>query len=139
MDGADLFCWLFLSRYRQEYSVMLRDAGALTALSYNRRQTVIFFTHVAADVPDIVILELGLPIGAGKDVIKLFFLTGYAGKVITHRRIPRGRVGTTDTEDTQYLRVYVGHPRQKPDDPMLIVTALGIGYRTAERLSFRQN
>ena len=48
------------------------------------------------------------------------------------------RVGPAHTEDTQYLRVYVGHLRQKieeqPDDPKIIVTEPGIGYRIAERV-----
>jgi len=40
------------------------------------------------------------------------------------------------TEDTQYLRVYIGHIRQKveetPDDPRIIVTESGIGYRIVD-------
>ncbi|MET0536527.1 MAG: winged helix-turn-helix domain-containing protein, partial [Xanthobacteraceae bacterium] len=39
-------------------------------------------------------------------------------------------------QDTQYLRVYVGHLRQKiedkPDDPKIVVTEPGIGYRIME-------
>jgi Transcriptional regulatory protein, C terminal len=44
--------------------------------------------------------------------------------------------GPAHTEDTQYLRVYVGHLRQKieeqPDDPRIIPTEPGIGYRISE-------
>lgn len=40
------------------------------------------------------------------------------------------------TEDTQYLRVYVGQLRRKieehPDDPKIILTEPGIGYRISE-------
>jgi two-component system KDP operon response regulator KdpE len=53
--------------------------------------------------------------------------------VLTHRQIMTAVWGAAHTEDTQYLRVYVGHLRQKleyaPDDPQLILTESGIGYR----------
>ena len=58
-----------------------------------------------------------------------------AGRVVTHRQILASVWGPAHTEDTQYLRVYVGHLRQKiednPDDPRIIVTEPGIGYRIA--------
>jgi two-component system KDP operon response regulator KdpE len=73
-----------------------------------------------------------------KEFELLFFLAGHAGKVITHRQILTAVWGPAHTEDTQYLRVYVGHLRQKieekPDDPKIIVTEPGIGYRIAERV-----
>jgi two-component system, OmpR family, KDP operon response regulator KdpE len=68
-----------------------------------------------------------------KEFELLFFLAGHAGKVITHRQILTAVWGPAHTEDTQYLRVYIGHLRQKieekPDDPRIIVTEPGIGYR----------
>jgi two-component system KDP operon response regulator KdpE len=55
-----------------------------------------------------------------------------AGKVLTHRYILEQIWGSDCTEDTEYLRVYVGHLRRKfGDDPMhpgFIFTASGIGY-----------
>jgi two-component system KDP operon response regulator KdpE len=73
-----------------------------------------------------------------KEFELLFFLAGHAGKVITHRQILTAVWGPAHTEDTQYLRVYIGHLRQKieerPDDPKIIVTEPGIGYRIAERV-----
>ena len=45
-------------------------------------------------------------------------------------------MGPAHAEDTQYLRVYIGQLRQKievdPNDPSVILTELGIGYRIAE-------
>jgi two-component system KDP operon response regulator KdpE len=58
------------------------------------------------------------------------------GKVITHRTLLTAVWGPAQADETQYLRVYIGHLRQKleddPDDPKIIETELGIGYRLVE-------
>lgn len=68
------------------------------------------------------------------DVLSL--LARHAGKIITHRQMLAAVWGPAHIEDTQYLRVYIGQLRQKieqrPDDPRIIVTEPGIGYRIAE-------
>ncbi|HZO47182.1 MAG TPA: winged helix-turn-helix domain-containing protein [Xanthobacteraceae bacterium] len=71
-----------------------------------------------------------------KEFELLSFLARHAGKVLTHRQILTAVWGPAHTEDTQYLRVYIGHLRQKiedrPDDPQIIVTEPGVGYRISE-------
>lgn len=71
-----------------------------------------------------------------KEFELLSFLSKHAGRVLTHRQILTAVWGPAHTEDTQYLRVYVGQLRQKveerPDDPRIILTEPGIGYRIAE-------
>lgn len=71
-----------------------------------------------------------------KEFELLSFLARHAGKVVTHRQILSAVWGAAHTEDTQYLRVYIGQLRQKielhPDDPTVIQTEPGIGYRLAE-------
>jgi two-component system, OmpR family, KDP operon response regulator KdpE len=71
-----------------------------------------------------------------KEFELLSFLARHAGRVVTHRQILTAVWGPAHTEDTQYLRVYVGQLRQKieehPDDPRFILTEPGIGYRIAE-------
>jgi two-component system, OmpR family, KDP operon response regulator KdpE len=66
----------------------------------------------------------------------LSFLARHAGRVVTHKQILTAVWGPAHTEDTQYLRVYVGQLRQKieehADDPRIILTEPGIGYRVAE-------
>jgi two-component system KDP operon response regulator KdpE len=63
-------------------------------------------------------------------------LARHAGKVMTHRQLLTAVWGPAHAQDTQYLRVYIGQLRQKieedPDDPRIILTELGIGYRIAE-------
>ena len=71
-----------------------------------------------------------------KEFELLSFLAKHPGRVLTHRQILTAVWGPAHTEDTQYLRVYIGQLRQKieerPDDPRLILTEPGIGYRIAE-------
>ena len=71
-----------------------------------------------------------------KEFELLSFLAKHAGRVLTHKQILTAVWGPAHTEDTQYLRVYIGQLRQKvedhPDDPHLILTEPGIGYRIAE-------
>ncbi|HVV61683.1 MAG TPA: winged helix-turn-helix domain-containing protein [Pseudolabrys sp.] len=71
-----------------------------------------------------------------KEFELLSFLAKHAGRVVTHKQILAAVWGPAHTEDTQYLRVYIGQLRQKiekePDDPHVILTEPGIGYRVAE-------
>jgi two-component system KDP operon response regulator KdpE len=71
-----------------------------------------------------------------KEFELLSFLAKHAGRVVTHKQILAAVWGPAHTEDTQYLRVYVGQLRQKverePADPRIILTEPGIGYRIAE-------
>jgi two-component system KDP operon response regulator KdpE len=65
------------------------------------------------------------------DLLRL--LVRHAGKVLTHRQILREVWGTGHDDDTHYLRVYIAHLREKieanPEQPELIITELGVGYR----------
>jgi len=71
-----------------------------------------------------------------KEFELLSFLARHAGRVLTHKQILTAVWGPAHTEDTQYLRVYVGQLRQKiedkPDDPQIVLTEPGIGYRVAD-------
>lgn len=71
-----------------------------------------------------------------KEFELLSFLARNAGRVVTHRQILAAVWGAAHTEDTQYLRVYIGQLRQKvetqPDDPQVILTEPGIGYRISD-------
>ena len=58
----------------------------------------------------------------------LRFLTQNADRVVTHRQLLAAVWGPEDVEETQYLRVHVGHLRRKIEDvparPLFIVTEL---------------
>lgn len=57
----------------------------------------------------------------------------HRGKVLTHNQILSEVWGPKSVEHVQYLRVYIGHLRQKletdPNKPRLILTEPGVGYR----------
>lgn len=63
----------------------------------------------------------------------LIFLASNPGRVLTHRQLLLQVWGGRGVENHQYLRVYVGHLRQKIEDnstqPRHILTEIGVGYR----------
>jgi two-component system KDP operon response regulator KdpE len=62
----------------------------------------------------------------------LVFLMEHAGQVLPHSAILKNVWGPEYGEETEYLRVYVGHLRQKvevdPTQPRYLLTERGIGY-----------
>lgn len=64
----------------------------------------------------------------------LAMLVRNAGRVLTHRQLLTAVWGKSHVEDVQYLRVYVGHLRQKlgAQGAQMIGTEAGIGYRLVE-------
>ena len=63
----------------------------------------------------------------------LSLLIANAGKVLTHRHILREVWGPSDVEHHHYVRVYMGHLRQKLEDdpaqPRHLLTETAVGYR----------
>lgn len=63
----------------------------------------------------------------------LIVLASNPGRVLTHRQLLLQVWGGRALENHQYLRVYVGHLRQKieanPAQPQHILTEIGVGYR----------
>lgn len=60
-------------------------------------------------------------------------LVKHAGRVITHRQLLREVWGPQSSDQTQYLRVYMGQLRHKleknPSRPQFLTTEPGVGYR----------
>jgi two-component system, OmpR family, KDP operon response regulator KdpE len=65
------------------------------------------------------------------DLLRFFMVN--CGKMLTHKEILRAVWGAAHSDDTTYLRVYIGQIREKievtPAHPILIKTEPGIGYR----------
>lgn len=68
-----------------------------------------------------------------KEFDVLAILARHAGRLISHKQLLQTVWGAAHVEDTHYLRVVVGHLRDKLGDdaaaPRFIVTEPGVGYR----------
>ena len=69
------------------------------------------------------------------EIIKI--LAQHAGKVLTHKQLLKAVWGNTYSQDTHYIRVYIGQLRRKieenPTQPQYIITESGVGYRLMGR------
>lgn len=63
----------------------------------------------------------------------LSVLVANAGRVLTHRQLPREVWGPSHADQSHYLRIYMGHLRQKleldPAQPKHLLTETAVGYR----------
>ena len=63
----------------------------------------------------------------------LTVLMSNAGRVLTHRQLLREVWGPTHADQSHYLRIYMGHLRQKlqadPAQPRHLLTETAVGYR----------
>ncbi len=63
----------------------------------------------------------------------LAYLIAHSGSVLTHRQLLRNVWGPSHSEDSHYVRVYMGHLRRKleddPSQPQHLLTEAGVGYR----------
>jgi two-component system KDP operon response regulator KdpE len=63
----------------------------------------------------------------------LSVLVAHAGRVLTHRQLLREVWGPAHAEQSHYLRIYMGHLRQKleadPAQPKHLLTETAVGYR----------
>jgi two-component system KDP operon response regulator KdpE len=71
----------------------------------------------------------------GMEYRLLAALIARRGKVMTHRELLREVWGPSHVESSHYLRIYMGHLRQKleadPAQPVFLLTEIGVGYRFA--------
>lgn len=63
----------------------------------------------------------------------LLVLVANVGRVLTHRQLLREVWGPAHSDQSHYLRIYMGHLRQKleadPSQPLHLLTETGVGYR----------
>ncbi len=97
-------------------------------------QQVIEFGQVKIDLVNRQVYKSDVPVHLTPIEYRLLTtLTRFPGKVLTHRELLKAVWGPSHSESSQYLRVYMGHLRQKlevdPALPQHIVTETGVGYR----------
>ena len=95
---------------------------------------IIEFGDVAVDLSRRVVLRAGEEVHLTPIEYRLLStLLGHPGKVLTQRNLLREIWGPSYVESSHYLRVYVGHLRQKleedPTQPKHFLTETGVGYR----------
>ena len=95
---------------------------------------IVEFGTVAVDLSRRVVLRAGEEVHLTPIEYRLLAtLLGHPGKVLTQRNLLREIWGPSYVESSHYLRVYVGHLRQKleddPTQPRHFLTETGVGYR----------
>jgi len=96
--------------------------------------TVVVFGDVQVDLARRAVTRAAVPVHLTQIEYRLLcLLIANPGKVLTHRTLLREVWGPSYVESSHYLRVYVGHLRQKleadPAQPQHIRTETGVGYR----------
>jgi len=114
-----------LARLRAALRHRLQEQGAEPNLA---------FGPVAVDLAHRVVTRDGQEVKLSpREYDLLRQLVIHAGKVLTHQHLLREVWGPAHTQDTQYLRVYIGQLRQKleadPTHPQYLLTEPGVGYR----------
>uniref|UniRef100_Q47A45 Response regulator receiver:Transcriptional regulatory protein, C-terminal n=1 Tax=Dechloromonas aromatica (strain RCB) TaxID=159087 RepID=Q47A45_DECAR len=95
---------------------------------------VIEFGNVLVDMSRRLVTRDGEPVHLTPIEYRLLSaLLAHPGKVLTQRNLLREIWGPSFIESSHYLRVYVGHLRQKleddPTQPTHLLTETGVGYR----------
>jgi two-component system KDP operon response regulator KdpE len=95
---------------------------------------VVSFGEVEVDLSRRVVTRGGQPVHLTPIEYRLLCaLLAGTGKVMTQRHLLREVWGAASVESGHYLRVYVGHLRQKleddPTQPRHLLTETGVGYR----------
>lgn len=92
------------------------------------------FGEVEVDLIRHMVSRHGMPVHLTPIEYRLLcVMLANAGKVMTHRLLLRDVWGPSFVESNHYLRIYVGHLRQKleqdPAQPRHFLTETGVGYR----------
>jgi two-component system KDP operon response regulator KdpE len=97
-------------------------------------QAVFQFGDISVDLARREVLRDGEPVKLTPLEFRLLaLLLTNAGRVMTHRQLLVEVWGAAHIDDSHYLRIYIGHLRQKLErDPALpthLLTEVGVGYR----------
>lgn len=125
----------FLGKPFSVGELLARMRALLRRSERTAQETSLFrFGEVTVDLARHEVARAGQPVRLTAIEFRLLaVLLANAGKVMTHRRLLREVWGAEHAEDSHYLRIYVGHLRQKleanPALPSHLLTEIGIGYR----------
>lgn len=115
----------FLARVRALLRQVPQAGGSEVAASFGPLTVDFAFRRVTLEGVEVALTR--------KEYALLALLAGHPGRVITQQQLLKDIWGPTHAEDTHYLRIVVGHLRQKlgddPTAPRFIITEAGVGYR----------
>jgi two-component system KDP operon response regulator KdpE len=105
-----------------------------TARGTEQDQPVCEFGDVRVDLVNRTVTRNGVAVHLTPVEFRLLaHLVAHPGRMITHRQLLREVWGPSHVEDSHYLRVYMGHLRQKLEAeaarPRHFITETGVGYR----------
>lgn len=118
----------FLARVRVLLRLSVSPQQTLSQISSGPLQVDFAYRRVTLDGSEISLTR--------KEYAVLALLAQHIGRVVTQQQLLKDIWGPTHGEDSHYLRVVVGHLRQKlgddPTAPRFILTEAGVGYRLRE-------
>jgi two-component system KDP operon response regulator KdpE len=106
------------------------------AVENNTNNGLYIFGEITVDLPKRLIFRDSKPIHLTPIEYRLLtVLIRNAGRVVTQRQLLKEVWGPAFIESSHYLRIYMGHLRQKLEDdaaqPVYLITETGVGYRLA--------
>jgi two-component system KDP operon response regulator KdpE len=117
-----------------ELLARVRAALRRHARAGEEQSSVVRFGDVVVDLANRRVSKGGRDVHLTQIEFRLLVvLLSHPGKVLTHRHLLREVWGPTYVEHSHYLRIYMGHLRQKLEDdaarPKHLITETGVGYR----------
>jgi len=118
----------------EELLARIRVALRHSEQSLGNKQSTIKTGSMVIDLARHIITQNGEEIRLTATEFKLLaYLAANADRVITHQNILMHVWGFAEMDRVEYLRVYIGQLRKKlesnPDEPQIIITEPGVGYR----------
>jgi two-component system KDP operon response regulator KdpE len=117
-----------------ELMARVRAALRRRARAGEEKGPVVCFGDVVIDLANHRVTKSGADVHLTQIEFRLLsILLSHSEKVLTHRQLLRDVWGPAYVEHSHYLRIYMGHLRQKLEDdparPKHLITETGIGYR----------
>jgi two-component system, OmpR family, KDP operon response regulator KdpE len=118
----------------EELLARIRVALRHADQSIGNKETVITAGPIAIDLAKHLVTLNEEEIKLTATEFKLLaYLAAHADRVLTHQIIMSHVWGFVESDHIEYLRVYIGQLRKKietnPDDPQILITDPGVGYR----------
>ena len=118
----------------EELLARIRVALRHSEFSLGNKTSVIHSGPLYIDLARRTVTCNGINIRLTVTAFKLLaYLAGNADRVLTHQALLTHVWGFAELDHVEYLRVYIGQLRKKleanPDEPQIILTEPGIGYR----------